>query len=298
MKLENIALDKINIVKSFNIRSEFGEDETKDLEQSIKSTGGNIQPLLVIEKDGRFDLVSGERRYRALKEAGYVEALCIVYNTLSDVQKTKIMFNENLGRKNLTWSEEVKGIKKLKNIGLDITQEVLVENQKISKVKAWNLIEALQAVEEFPDLINEPTRKSCIIRWKQIKKLEKEKQDAVKSRTITIKEALTTDKLVRQKNIETMVIEELKHEVNHYKEQFKNVHELVKKLDKMQRLDQGIWLIEEVKQIIEAARCCETFSTPDSKDEECILCRKEAPLIFSKCEFFHEEFKARKKNES
>jgi ParB family chromosome partitioning protein len=290
MKLEKIPLDKIDLILSFNIRTEMGESETKDLEESLKNTDGNIQPLLVCQKADRFELLSGERRCKALKDAGYTEALCIVYDNLTELQKTQLMYNENLGRKNLTWKEEVRAIKKLKSMGFDISAEIIARQKNISEGLAWNLLEALQAIEEFPDLINEKTRKNCLDRYKQIKKLEKDKQEAVKERKITIKEALTSDRIVRQRNLEAMVVEELKQEVKFYKDKISDIYGLVKQLDKIERLTNGVWLSDEIKQLIEAARLCETFGKLDNKDNECNECYKQTPSIYSKCEFYRDEF--------
>jgi ParB family chromosome partitioning protein len=295
MKLENISVEKIDLIPSFNVRIEFGDDETKDLKESIRTTDGNIQPILVCQKNDRFELISGERRLKALKDLGRATASCIVYDNLTDLQKSQLMYNENLGRKNLSWKEEVKAIKKLKTLGFDISAETIAVHKNVSKGVAWNLLEALQAVEEFPELINEKTRRNCIERYKQIKKLEKEKQEGIKERKITIKEALTSDKIVRQRNIETMVIEELKQEVSHYKEKLGDIYGLIKQLDKIERLSQGVWLSEEIRQLIEAARSCETFGKLDEKDKECIECQKETSGNYAKCEFYRDEFEVNKK---
>jgi ParB family chromosome partitioning protein len=294
MKLENILLEKIDVIPSFNIRIDFGEDETRDLEESIKDTDGNIQPILVCQKKDRFELISGERRLKALKKLGRTEASCIVYDTLTDLQKSQLMYNENLGRKNLSWKEEVKAIRKLKNLGFDISIEALVK-QNISKNKAWNLLEALEYVEEFPDLINEQTRKKCIDKYRRIKRLEKEKQDAVKEQKITIKDALISDDVSKAKNANTLVIEELKEEVRHYKEQVRDVYKCIHKLDKVERLSQGVWLVDEIKQLVQASRSCETFGLLEDNDEECIECHKQSPDIYAKCEFYRDEIEKEKK---
>jgi ParB family chromosome partitioning protein len=290
MQLEDILLEKIDLIQSFNVRIELGEDESRDLEESIRTTDGNIQPILVCKKKDRFELISGERRFKALKDLNKKTASCIVYDGLTDLQKSQLMYNENLGRKNLSWKEEVRAIKKLKTLGFDISAETIAAHKKISKGTAWNLLEALQAIEEFPDLINEKSRKNCIDRYNQIKKLEKEKQDGIRERKITIKEALTSDKLIKQKNIETMVIEELKQEVNHYKEKLSDIYSLIRQLDKVERLSNGVWLANEIKQLIEAARSCETFGMLDEKDKECIECQKQSPSDYAKCEFYRDEF--------
>ena len=149
MKLEKIPLDKIDLIPTFNVRAEIcKDDETRDLEESIKVTEGNIQPILVCQKKDRYELISGERRYNVLKSLGYAEASCIVYDNLTDLQKTQLMYNENLGRKDLLWSEEVKAVKRLKSLGFDISVETLATQKNITKLKAWNLLEALKALEE------------------------------------------------------------------------------------------------------------------------------------------------------
>jgi ParB family chromosome partitioning protein len=290
MNLQKIPLDKIDVISSFNIRTEFGQEETRDLEESLKITNGNIQPILVCKKEDRFDLISGERRFKALKHLGFAEASCIIYDELDELQKSQLMYNENIGRKNLSWREEVKAIKKLKILGFDISADNIAKHKKISKQSAWDLLEALHYIEEFPDLINEKTRKQCIERYKRIKRLEQEAQDNIKEQKITIKEALTSHKIARHFDVESMVIDELKEEVHHYKEQMNNIYELIKKLDKVERLTNGVWLIEEIKMLIEASRSCETFGMLDKHDSECIACHKETPNIYDKCEFYFEEF--------
>jgi ParB/RepB/Spo0J family partition protein len=290
MKLEKISVDLIDVLQGFNVRSDFGDANEIDLEESIKITNGNIQPILVCKNTSRYDLISGERRLRALKNAGYSEATCIVYDNLTELEKVQLMFNENLGRKSITWRDEVKALKKLKNLGFDITVEKISQHRKMSINTAWNLFEALEAIEEFPELINEKTRKLCIEKYRKIKRLEKEAQDAVKERKISIKEAITTKDLIRQKNIESMVIEELKEEINHYKEKLKNIYDVIKQLDKIERLNNGVWLKNEIKALVEAARSCEKFGLFEETNKECNECRKENPNIFAKCEFFRDEF--------
>ena len=203
----------------------------------------------------------------------------------------KLMFNENLGRKNLSWQEELKGIKKLKTMGCDISIEVLARQKKITGAKAWSLLEALKAVEEFPELANEKTRRAALEKHKELKKLDFEKLTAVREQKITIKEALTSDSI--RKNIDSgkLVIGELKEEVEHYKQKFREIYITIKELDKQQRFENGVWLKNEVQQIVEAARECEAFGKLDEKDKECIDCAKTSSSLYAKCEFYQDEFK-------
>lgn len=283
IKLDEIAVDLIDIVPAFNIREDFGNEETKDLEESLKSTKGNIQPIIVCRKGERYELVTGERRLRGLKSTGLLNALVIVYDELTELQRTQLMFNENLGRKQLTWQEELKALKRLQTLGYEIDFQFLENQQKLSKQKIWSLLEGLCAVEEFPELLNEKTRKACILKYRQLKR---ETEGNIPDRKINIKTILDTTKKLGS---ESMVIEELKDEIEHYKTQLEDIYEAIKKSDKIERLSKGIWLADEIKQLVESARTCETFGKLEEKDSICKTCKKETPNVYAKCEFFRDE---------
>jgi len=65
-----VDIDQIDVVDDFNARQKFDNEELNQLAETIEETGP-VQPIKVKEKaDGRFDLVAGERRFRAAKIAG------------------------------------------------------------------------------------------------------------------------------------------------------------------------------------------------------------------------------------
>lgn len=282
IKLDEISVLLIDIVPAFNVREDFGDEETKDLEESLKVTNGNIQPIIVCKKNDRYELISGERRLRALKSSGFEKALVIVYDNLTDLQKTQLMFNENLGRKHLTWQEELKALRRLQQLGHEIDPGFL-ENQKLSKQKIWSLLEGLQAVEEYPELLKEKTRKLCILKYRKIKR---EETGVIKDSLKVNLSKIVKDDAVEKEKIDTLVIDELKKEVKYYKE---NIFDAVKKSDKIERLSNGIWLRSEVKQLIEASRACEDFGKLDEKVATCKKCQKEELNIYTKCEFYRDE---------
>ncbi|MDD5650032.1 MAG: ParB/RepB/Spo0J family partition protein [Candidatus Nanoarchaeia archaeon] len=283
MTLDEIPVDSIDIIPAFNIREEFGTEETRDLEESLKSTNGNIQPIIVCRKGDRYDLVSGERRLLGLKSTGIPNALVIIYDNLTDLQRTQLMFNENLGRKQLTWQEELKALKRLQSLGHEVDFEFLEKQQKVSKQKIWSLLEGLQAVEEYPRLLKEKTRKSCILKYRELKR---EVEGDIPDRKMSIKTMLDeTEKL----DSESMVIEELKEEIKHYQFQLENICETIKNVDKVERLSKGIWLADEIKQLIESARTCETFGRLEEKDTTCKTCKKDSQNVYAQCEFFRDE---------
>jgi ParB family chromosome partitioning protein len=85
-----------------------------DLEELIASVRekGVLEPLLVRKVGGRFQIIAGERRYRAAVEAGLDEVPCIVRET-SDAEMMELALVENLQRRDLTPFEEADGLKLL-----------------------------------------------------------------------------------------------------------------------------------------------------------------------------------------
>lgn len=285
IKLDEVPVDEIDIIPAFNIREDFGIEETKDLEESLKVTNGNIQPIIVCKKNDRYELISGERRLRGLKASKLEKALVIVYDNLTDIEKTQLMFNENLGRKHLTWQEELKALRRLQTLGHELDVGFL-ENKKMSKQKIWSLLEGLQAVEEFPELLKEPTRRLCILKYRKLKREVDE--DIIDDKKINIQTIIREDSVNKEK-INTLVVGELKKEVQYYK---KNIYEAIKTADKVERLSNGIWLSSEIKQMIEAARVCETFGQLEEKNSECQKCKKDSHDIYTKCEFYRDEIES------
>ncbi len=93
-------------------RKNFDREALQSLADSIKNNG-LIQPLLVRAiPDGRYQIVAGERRWRACKMAGVTEVPVFV-RELSDKQAHQIMLIENLQRENLNPIEEANGYKEL-----------------------------------------------------------------------------------------------------------------------------------------------------------------------------------------
>lgn len=82
-----------------------------ELTASVREKG-ILEPLLVRQVGGRFEIIAGERRYRAALEAGIEELPCIVRET-SDAEMMELALVENLQRKDLTAFEEADGLKVL-----------------------------------------------------------------------------------------------------------------------------------------------------------------------------------------
>ena len=97
-----------------NPRQEFGEEELQDLVNSVLEKGV-VQPLLVRNSpagDGRFELIAGERRWRAAQRAGLHEVPCLIHD-VDDREALELAIIENVQRADLNALEEARGYQKL-----------------------------------------------------------------------------------------------------------------------------------------------------------------------------------------
>jgi ParB family chromosome partitioning protein len=97
----------------FQPRTEFNEEEIKSLAESIRSQG-LLQPILVRRKGGdEFEIVSGERRFRATQTLGKETIPCIVREKLSDREMREVALVENIQREDLNEMEKAEAYQKL-----------------------------------------------------------------------------------------------------------------------------------------------------------------------------------------
>ena len=148
----------INIVdiipNRFQPRLTFDENALNELAMSIKEHG-IIQPL-VLRKLGenKFEIIAGERRYKASQLAG-LEKVPAIIAALDDNASAEVALVENLQRRNLTAIEEAKSYKKLLDRGY-LTQDLLAKRMGISQSSVANKIRLLNLTEEAQDaLMNE-----------------------------------------------------------------------------------------------------------------------------------------------
>ena len=114
-KKDGERIEKIKIIdiepNKDQPRRVFDMEAIEELAESIKIYGV-IQPIIVNKKDGYYEIVAGERRWRASKKAGLTEIPCIIRN--DDERKTKeIALIENIQREDLNPLEKAKGFKQL-----------------------------------------------------------------------------------------------------------------------------------------------------------------------------------------
>ncbi|MCR6098489.1 nucleoid occlusion protein [Salipaludibacillus agaradhaerens] len=105
-------------------RTVFHDDKIDELAQTIK-THGIIQPIVVRERNGRFEIIAGERRWRAVTKLGW-EHIPAVIKDLDDTKTASVALIENLQREGLTSIEEAMAYAKLLELH-GLTQESLAQ---------------------------------------------------------------------------------------------------------------------------------------------------------------------------
>ncbi|MGN0537623.1 MAG: ParB/RepB/Spo0J family partition protein [Acutalibacteraceae bacterium] len=134
-------------------RSEFDEESLRELADSI-AMHGVLQPLLVRPMaDGGYQLVAGERRWRASRMAGLVEVPVII-REMTDSEMMQIAMIENLQRENLTPLEEAFGYKRLMD-EYNFTQEEISKTVGKSRPVIANALRLLNLPEEVLELLRE-----------------------------------------------------------------------------------------------------------------------------------------------
>ncbi len=128
----------------FQPRQQFRDEELQALAMSIKRHG-LIQPILVRPREGGYELVAGERRWRAAQIAGLTEIPAIV-RTCSDDELLALALIENLQREDLNPLEEAQAYKVLIE-RFNLTQEAIAERVGKSRASIANTLRLLSLPE-------------------------------------------------------------------------------------------------------------------------------------------------------
>ena len=150
-KVTNILVDDI-IPNRFQPRLRFEEKDLIELSESIK-LHGIIQPIVVRKINDKYEIIAGERRYKASQIAGLKEVPTIIIEA-DDNKSAELAVIENLQRKDLTAIEEAKSFKKLLDRGYT-TQEELAKRMGVSQSAISNKLRLLNLPEEVQNALLE-----------------------------------------------------------------------------------------------------------------------------------------------
>ncbi|WP_332692397.1 nucleoid occlusion protein [Halalkalibacter lacteus] len=136
----------------FQPRTVFDEERIEELAQTIR-THGVIQPIVVRERDGKFELIAGERRWRAVTKLGW-DTIPALVKEFNDSQTASIALIENLQREGLTAIEEAIAYAKLIELH-GLTQESLAQRLGKGQSTVANKIRLLHLPEGVQQAILE-----------------------------------------------------------------------------------------------------------------------------------------------
>ena len=144
-----VSLDDI-IPNRFQPRLSFDEDELNELAKSIRQHG-IIQPLVLRKVGNKYEIIAGERRYKASFIAGLTKVPAIIID-LNDNESAEVAIVENIQRKNLSALEEAKSYKKLLDRGY-LTQEELAVRMGKTQGSISNKLRLLNLSDEVQDAL-------------------------------------------------------------------------------------------------------------------------------------------------
>lgn len=131
-------------------RKKFDEDALLELAESIK-TYGILQPLLVQKRDNYYEIIAGERRWRAAKMAGVKEVPVIIKN-LTDQQIMEISLIENIQREDLNPIEEAHAYKQLLT-EFHMKQDEIADRVSKSRSAITNSLRLLKLCDKVQQMI-------------------------------------------------------------------------------------------------------------------------------------------------
>lgn len=131
-------------------RVHFDDAKLEELAQSIKANGV-VQPVLIRHKGNRFELIAGERRWRAAQKAGLTKIPALLRD-VSDDKILELALIENIQREDLNPIEEALAYKKLIET-LGLTQETVAERVGRDRSYVTNYLRLLRLPEDIQQLV-------------------------------------------------------------------------------------------------------------------------------------------------
>jgi ParB family chromosome partitioning protein len=141
----NIDINKI-VPNPRQPRVEFPQETLTELAESIKAQG-IIEPILARPKNGKYELIAGERRFRAARKAG-LTALPAIIKDFSDEESLEIALIENLQREDLNPMEEAEAYAKLSS-EFQVTQADIAKKVGKDRSTVANMMRLLDLPKEI-----------------------------------------------------------------------------------------------------------------------------------------------------
>ena len=131
-------------------RKKFDDDKLEELSESIK-TYGLLQPILVQKRDGYYEIIAGERRWRAALKAGLKE-IPVIVRDYSKKEILELSLVENIQRENLNPIEEARAYKRLMD-EFGLSQEEVAQRVSKSRSAVANSLRLLKLEENVQKMV-------------------------------------------------------------------------------------------------------------------------------------------------
>ena len=149
--LTQLSVDQLR-AGTYQPRQAFDSDELNDLAQSIR-VHGVIQPLVVRPKDKHYEIIAGERRYRAAQLAGCERVPCIV-RSVPDQAAMALALIENMQRTDLNVMEQAVGLQRLIE-EFSMSHEAIAEHIGKSRSSVSNCLRLLQLHDQVKQYLRD-----------------------------------------------------------------------------------------------------------------------------------------------
>ncbi len=151
--VSNVSLDKIKANK-YQPRGNFDKEALDDLAASIKEKGF-IQPVILRSRQDGYELIAGERRFRAAKMLKLTEIPAII-KEVSDVDSLEISIIENIQREDLNPIDQARAYKRLLD-EFNMTQETVSETIGKDRATVANILRLLRLPEKIQAYVSRGT---------------------------------------------------------------------------------------------------------------------------------------------
>jgi ParB family chromosome partitioning protein len=231
--IRNIPIEKI-LTNQMQPRRDMGD--LVELTDSIRENG-IIEPVIVRPKNGNFEIIAGERRFRAAKEAGLHEIPCIEHD-IPDNEALEMSIIENIQRKDLNVFEQAQSIRQLAEI-YGYTHEEIAKKIGKSRVTVTELVRITDLPEEIKQKCLELGIDSKTFLLELTKVAEPEKMEEILCQYM--KKPFSREEIKQQRKKETQknfnfhfVSDDKKVKINfHFKQERVDPDDVIKVLEKL-----------------------------------------------------------------
>lgn len=235
-------------------RKAFDEEALQELAESIR-LHGIIQPLIVIKKDKHYEIIAGERRWRAAKIAGLKEVPVII-KEYTDEEIAEIALIENIQRKDLNPVEEAMAYKTLIE-EYHLTQEALSERISKNRTVITNSMRILKLPEQVLQEVavgNLSTGHAKVLLSLETPELQAEAAKQVLEKSLSVRE---TEKLVKtivkpKEKKEKVLANQMEYEqvTSRLAEQLGTKVKITRKSDNAGKIEIDFYSLEDIERIL------------------------------------------------